>query len=73
VGFRGLTAVGTNLPRMKPYSKSPDSFEAQQDEWRGAIEKLAADFRSGLARVDPKPDACDFCGLRALCRIRERS
>jgi ATP-dependent helicase/nuclease subunit B len=73
VGFRGLTAAGTTLPRMKQYSKSPLPFEARREEWRAAIEKLASNFRNGLAQVDPKPDACDFCGLRAFCRIRERS
>jgi hypothetical protein len=56
---------------MKMYSKSSAPFEAQKEEWRRVLEQLAAGFRSGRAEVDPKPAACDNCGLRALCRIRE--
>jgi len=71
LGLRGLTAAGTQLPGMKKYSKSPLPFEAQLEDWRHVLEQLAANYRSGLAEVDPKPGACDNCGLRALCRIRE--
>ena len=46
-------------------------FEAQLGEWRNALEQLAAGFPERVAEVDPKPGACDNCGLRALCRIRE--
>jgi ATP-dependent helicase/nuclease subunit B len=70
--FRGLTAAGASLPGMaKMYIDPPLPFEAQLDEWRRVLEQLAADYRIGQAQVDPKPGACDNCGLRALCRIRE--
>ena len=70
--FRGLTAAGATLPVMKKMSiEAPLPFEAQLDEWRRVLEQLAADFRDGQAEVDPKNGACDNCGLRALCRIRE--
>jgi ATP-dependent helicase/nuclease subunit B len=70
--FRGLTAAGAALPDMKKmYIDPPLPFEAQLDEWRRVLERLAADYRVGQAAVDPKPGACDNCGLRALCRIRE--
>ncbi len=69
--FRGLTAAA-DLPGMKKMTASPPvPFEAQLDDWRRVLEQLAANYRDGLAEVDPKPDACDNCGLRALCRIRE--
>jgi ATP-dependent helicase/nuclease subunit B len=71
LGFHGLTVVGSTLPAMKKYSKSPLPFEAQLDEWKRVLEQLGTGFRNGRAEVDPKPDACDNCGLRALCRIRE--
>jgi probable DNA repair protein len=71
LGFFGLTAAGANLPDMKKYSKSPLPFEVQLVEWRRVLEQLAADYRNGKAEVDPKAGACDNCGLRALCRIRE--
>jgi len=70
--FRGLTAASATLPGMAKMSIDPPlPFDAQLDEWRGVLEQLAADFRIGRAEVDPKPGACDNCGLRALCRIRE--
>jgi ATP-dependent helicase/nuclease subunit B len=70
--FRGLTAAGASLPGMaKMYIDPPLPFETQLDEWRRVLEQLAADYRIGKAEVDPKPGACDNCGLRALCRIRE--
>jgi probable DNA repair protein len=71
LGFQGLTAAAADLPGMKKYSKSPVPFEAQLDDWRRVLEHLAANFRDGRAEVDPKPGACDNCGLRGLCRIRE--
>jgi ATP-dependent helicase/nuclease subunit B len=70
--FRGLTAAGAALPGMAKMSIDPPlPFEAQVEEWRRALEQLAANYRNGRAEVDPKPGACDNCGLRALCRIRE--
>ena len=47
------------------------SREAVLDTWHGVLEQLAAGFRSGMARVDPKhPRAtCTICPLPALCRI----
>jgi ATP-dependent helicase/nuclease subunit B len=71
VGFHGLTAAGTNLPGMKIFSKSHVPFERQLDEWRRVLEQLAINYRDGRAEVDPKSNACDNCGLRGLCRIRE--
>jgi ATP-dependent helicase/nuclease subunit B len=70
--FRGLTAAGASLPGMaKMYIDPPLPLEAQLDEWQRVLERLAADYRIGRAQVDPKPGACDNCGLRGLCRIRE--
>ncbi len=70
--FRGLTEDGVSLPAFKKMRlETPLPFGDQIEEWRRVLERLAEDYRSGLADVDPKPDACDLCGLRALCRIRE--
>ena len=42
-------------------------------DWRQHIEKLANDFVSGRAEVDPRdyPKTCERCGLQTLCRIQE--
>jgi RecB family exonuclease len=70
--FRGLSGADGSLPGMvKMHMDRPLPFEAQLGEWRRALEDLATDFRNGRAEVDPKPGACDNCGLQALCRIRE--
>jgi len=70
--FRGLSDADATLPGMaKMHIDPPLPFEAQLDEWRSVLQQLAANYRSGLAEVDPKPGACDNCGLRGLCRIRE--
>lgn len=72
LGFRGATETGVSLPGLKKMrAEMPLSFGDQMAEWKRVLERLAENYRAGLAEVDPKADACDFCGLRALCRIRE--
>jgi probable DNA repair protein len=72
--FRGITESHATLPDMKRMQiERPVSFTEQVAQWRRVLEQLAADFRAGAAAVDPKQGACDFCGLTALCRIREFS
>jgi ATP-dependent helicase/nuclease subunit B len=70
--FRGLTARDVTLPESARMPIDPAiPFDRQLLEWRRVLEHLAEEFRAGKAAVDPKPGACDNCGLRALCRIRE--
>lgn len=70
--FRGLTAGDATLPSLAKMSIDPAvPFERQVVEWRRVLEHVADNFRAGRAEVDPKPGACENCGLRALCRIRE--
>jgi len=72
LGFRGDTEDGVSLPALKEMrAEMPRSFGEQIEEWRRVLERLADNFGAGLAHVDPKQGACDLCGLRALCRIRE--
>ncbi|MGH8458250.1 MAG: hypothetical protein ACRESV_02770, partial [Nevskiales bacterium] len=41
--------------------------------WREILERLAGDFRRGIAVVDPKSSkSCKQCDLHNLCRIHER-
>jgi probable DNA repair protein len=70
--FRGLTGDGATLPKFsKMEMEAPAPFGARIEEWKVVLERLALKFREGVAEVDPKAAACDYCGLRALCRIRE--
>jgi RecB family exonuclease len=71
LAFRGITANDAVLPGLKRMPASPASFAELVVEWRRVLERLAADYRDGRAVVDPKQGACDYCGLRAVCRIRE--
>lgn len=72
VRFRGLTSPGADLPDMSKMTIAPPlPFDRQVDAWRRVLNRLAANYRMGRAEVAPKPDACDNCGLRAFCRIRE--
>jgi probable DNA repair protein len=72
LGFKGITEPGVALPDLKKMSVARDiSFDQLIAQWKRALERLAANFLAGQAAVDPKHDACEFCGLRALCRIRE--
>ena len=47
------------------------SFEGQVDRWREILERLAAEFAEGDARVRPKayPKTCQYCAQRLLCRV----
>jgi hypothetical protein len=72
LGFRGITGEGVSLPAVgKMLGQHPGEFEEQLAEWTRVLGALAEKFRAGLAEVDPKPGACDNCGLTGLCRVRE--
>ncbi len=70
--FKGLAEPGIAPPGLKKMNMAiPRTFAEQRAEWKRVLEKLADNFRAGHAQVDPKRGACDYCGLKALCRIRE--
>jgi len=71
LAFRGITGNGASLPGLKKMSVPPASFADLVADWRRILERLANDYRDGMAAVDPKQGACEHCGLTALCRIRE--
>ena len=71
LAFRGLDESGS-LPALKPMrfeEKLP--LRRQVEEWRRVLTSLGERFRAGIAEVDPTPDACAYCQLTSLCRIRE--
>ncbi len=47
--------------------------DAQLEEWRRILDRLAGEFLEGRAEVDPKDDAktCQKCHLQAVCRVYE--
>ena len=72
LAFRGIAENHATLPDMKKMQiEQPASFAEQVSEWRRVLERLAGAYCEGHAAVDPKPGACEYCELTALCRIRE--
>ena len=55
----------------KPTKLKVESLEAQVEEWRRVLARLAEDFASGNARVAPNhyPTTCERCAQRLLCRL----
>jgi probable DNA repair protein len=71
--FAGVAASEGILPNVRPH---PDGITIpdQIRNWNSVLDRLAADFRSGAAAVDPKRgnQTCRNCGLDALCRVGDR-
>ena len=40
-------------------------------EWKRVLPVLAGQFRAGVATVDPRGKACNFCRFPALCRVKD--
>lgn len=55
--------------------KAVHDLSIQIELWHQELTRLAEDFASGQAFIDPKtfPGSCKFCTHRLLCRIDERS
>jgi ATP-dependent helicase/nuclease subunit B len=78
--FTALARDDDLLPGVKAFSESRQrerhgSWEELVAAWRIDLTNLAASFRSGDARVDPRkyPFTCRNCDMQPFCRIYERS
>jgi probable DNA repair protein len=77
-GYVGLARDEDLLPGIKALADARPEFPGWDElvaAWRDELERLSAQFVSGVATVDPKrqPHTCMYCDLGPLCRIRERS
>jgi probable DNA repair protein len=72
VGFTGIQE-GDVLGAAKSMKKDFDTITEQRAHWNAVLERMVGEFRGGVARVEPLARACDFCELKALCRIRDYS
>jgi ATP-dependent helicase/nuclease subunit B len=77
VSYQGLARQDGVLPGIKAfndkYLPAPHrEWEGLQAYWHSVVLKLADQFASGVANVDPLPTACRYCHLRALCRVDEQ-
>lgn len=75
LGFEGLSDSQLDIPGIQPCdgkSGRPSSWSGLLQDWRQAMDRLAAEFIDGENRVHPlSTDACRYCGLEAVCRIDE--
>ncbi len=83
--FVGLSGEDLGMNGVKPLEKLtkgerpsfPGNWDGLMAQWKAVIERLAGDFMSGVAQVDPNPELkarlspCEHCGLDALCRKAE--
>lgn len=75
IGFYGIAAQADLVPGLeaaKAAGEGADPWRERLEAWQGLLERLAGAFGQGEAAVDPKPGACDYCHLAALCRIGDR-
>jgi probable DNA repair protein len=77
-GFDGIGEDESWVPGLKALGAQAKSAGAHRDfadmtelkaHWAQVLTALAEEFADGQARVDPKPSACQYCEVRALCRV----
>jgi len=76
--FKGIAANDVGIDGIKAIAQYkdehiPPTWQALLEEWQHVMQKLATDFHSGVATVDPAYDTtCVYCELQSLCRIDEQ-
>jgi probable DNA repair protein len=68
--LRGIADQDGRVPELRAGRSEQPAWEALLESWRAGLTMLVTEYLSGQARVDPLPNACDFCHLRLLCRIQ---
>ncbi len=67
---RDCRYVGLGTVEGIPGVQTAEDWESLNSHWRATLERLAGDYLSGAAAVDPlSPGSCTWCGLQPLCRI----
>ena len=71
--FVGISKDEVNIDGVKNVKDCTDSdWEELKENWKNIIEKLLQDFSEGKSLVKPKnAQACRYCDLASLCRIKE--
>jgi len=65
----GVPGVSQDIQKAVGRYCDATNWPALQRGWRTVLERLAAAFIDGDARVDPLREACQWCGLQPLCRV----
>lgn len=73
--LRGVGERVDGIPSLKPLSElGLGDMDRIMTWWRSALSGLVAEYRRGVARVEPKHRrVCQTCDAMPLCRIFERS
>lgn len=75
IGLSRDAEVAPGIERFNDtkYDVGKPNWESLQQEWQRVLERLATEFRQGVATVDPKEGTktCMYCDLGAFCRINE--
>lgn len=70
---QGYSEKETGLCQVMGATKDknlPTTWPELLNVWKTALEKLAFQFQSGVATVDPKKETtCEHCHLQLLCRV----
>lgn len=62
--------IRTDIAKLVGDRMAADDWQSLNERWRENLERLAEEFVSGVAMVDPlAPSSCTWCGLQPLCRI----
>jgi probable DNA repair protein len=65
IGIKGIVACDGKY-------KTPEDWQQVLDDWKANINALATEFVQGRCEVSPSDaNACKYCGLEAVCRIKE--
>lgn len=73
VEYQGIAAEAGLLPKVGAVEATAgdEAWPRQVHLWRDVVQRLARDFAAGVATLDPKPGACQYCPVASVCRIAE--
>ena len=62
--------IGTDIAAVAGDGMDASDWDSINILWRENLERLAQEFVSGEAQVNPlKSTSCTWCGLQSLCRV----
>lgn len=79
ISLQGISvdeSVMPHLDSLKKLTASPTlTWPDLLQHWKKQLEKLAQQFQTGIATVDPKRNlsTCRYCDLQLLCRVKHKT
>lgn len=65
-----VPGIRSDIAKVVKEQMDADDWDSLNQRWTENLQRLAAEFVSGEAQVDPVgPSSCTWCGLQPLCRI----